>query len=327
MKLTRRGFLSVAAGAGALLSAVLLMGGSASSQASRTIKMVVPVPPGGGVDFVVRLLAEQISRTQGVAMVVESRPGAGGRIATEAVSRLAPDGTNLLATFPSLVIDPHVRQVNYDPLTSFEPICKLVEAPNVIVVNSASPYRTLAELMNAARSKPGDVTMASIGPASNQHIAIATQKRMSKIDLTYVPYPGSAPAVNAVLGEHVTSLFAAYANVGEQIAAGRMRALAAATAKRIEALPDVPTVAESGYSDFELDNWFGVVAPARTPKESVAQIAGWFVAAMQVPEVRTKLTNQGLHPSGICGANFAALLRKQDEEFGRAIREADIKAE
>jgi tripartite-type tricarboxylate transporter receptor subunit TctC len=327
MKLTRRGFLSVAAGAGALLSAVLLMGGSALSQASRTIKMVVPVPPGGGVDFVVRLLAEQISRTQGVAMVVESRPGAGGRIATEAVSRLAPDGTNLLATFPSLVIDPHVRQVNYDPLTSFEPICKLVEAPNVIVVNSASPYRTLAELMNAARSKPGDVTMASIGPASNQHIAIATQKRMSKIDLTYVPYPGSAPAVNAVLGEHVTSLFAAYANVGEQIAAGRMRALAAATAKRIEALPDVPTVAESGYSDFELDNWFGVVAPARTPKESVAQIAGWFVAAMQVPEVRTKLTNQGLHPSGICGADFAALLRKQDEEFGRAIREADIKAE
>jgi tripartite-type tricarboxylate transporter receptor subunit TctC len=303
------------------------MGGSALSQASRTIKMVVPVPPGGGVDFVVRLLAEQISRTQGVAMVVESRPGAGGRIATEAVSRLAPDGTNLLATFPSLVIDPHVRQVNYDPLTSFEPICKLVEAPNVIVVNSASPFRTLAELMNAARSKPGDVTMASIGPASNQHIAIATQKRASKIDLTYVPYPGSAPAVNAVLGEHVTSLFAAYANVGEQIAAGRMRALAAATAKRIETLPDVPTVAESGYKDFELDNWFGVVAPARTPKETVTQIASWFNAAMQVPDVKAKLANQGLYPSGICGSDFAALLRKQDEEFGRAIREADIKAE
>jgi tripartite-type tricarboxylate transporter receptor subunit TctC len=197
----------------------------------------------------------------------------------------------------------------------------------VIVVNSASPYRTLAELMNAARSKPGDLTMASIGPASNQHIAIATQKRTSKIDLTYVPYPGSAPAVNAVLGEHVTSLFAAYANVGEQIAAGRMRALAAATAKRIETLPDEPTVAESGYSDFELDNWFGVVAPARTPKETVTQIAGWFKAAMQVPDVKAKLANQGLYPSGICGSDFAALLRKQNEEFGRAIREADIKAE
>ena len=327
MKLPRRRFLLLATGAAALLSTVLLMGGSTWSQASKTIKVVVPVPPGGGLDFLVRLLAEQIGRTQGLTIIVESRPGAGGRIATEAVSRVAPDGTNLLTTFASLVIDPHVRKVNYDPLTSFEPICKLVDAPNVIVVNSGSPFRTLAELMNAARSKPGDLTMASIGPASNQHIAIATQKRTSNIDLIYVPYPGSAPAVNALLGEHVTSLFSAYAIVAEQIATGKMRALAAATEKRIEALPDVPTVAESGYKDFELDNWFGVVAPARTPKETVTQLAGWFTAAMQVSEIKAKLAVQGLYPVGMCGANFAALLRKQNDEFGRAIREANIKAE
>lgn len=327
LKHPRRRFLNVAAGAAALLSTALLTGGSAWSQAPKTIKIVVPVPPGGSLDFLVRLLAEQIGRTQGLTIVVESRPGAGGRIATEAVSRLLPDGTNLLATFPSFVIDPHLRKVNYDPLTSFEPICKLVDAPNVIVVNSASAYRTLAELMNGARSKPGDLTMASIGPASNQHISIATQKRTSKIDLTYVPYPGSAPAANALLGEHVTSLFASYATVTEQIAAGKMHALAAATAKRIEALPDVPTVAESGFKDFELDNWFGVVAPARTPKEIVAQIAGWFVAALQVPEIKAKLAIQGLYPVGMCGADFAALLRKQNEEFGRAIHEANIKAE
>jgi tripartite-type tricarboxylate transporter receptor subunit TctC len=327
VKLARYRFLYAAAGAAALLSTVLLIGGYAPARASSAIKVVVPVPPGGAVDFLTRLLAEQIGRTQRVTVVVESRPGAGGRIATETVSRLPPDGTNLLATFPSLVIDPHVRKVNYDPLTSFEPICKLVDAPNVIVVNSASPYRTLAELMNAARARPDDLTMASIGPASNQHIAIATQKKISNIDLTYVPYPGSAPAVNALLGEHVTSLFAAYAGVGEQIATGRLRALAAATANRIEALPDVPTAAEAGFKDFVLDNWFGVVAPARTPKEIVTQIAGWFVAALQQPDIKAKLAVQGLYPVGTCGADFAAMLRKQNEDYGRAIREMNIRAE
>src|SRR5262249_2787748 len=175
LKFPRRRFLHLAAGAAALFSTLLLTGGSAWSHVSNTIKIVVPVPPGGGLDFLVRLLADQISRTQGLTMIVESRPGAGGRIATEAGSRLAPDGTNLLTTFPSLVLDPHLAKVKFDPLTSFEPICKLVDAPNVIVVNGAASYSTLAELMNAARSQPGALTMASIGPASNQHIAIATQ--------------------------------------------------------------------------------------------------------------------------------------------------------
>jgi tripartite-type tricarboxylate transporter receptor subunit TctC len=223
-------------------------------------------------------------------------------------------------TSPSFVIDPHVRKVNYHPLTSFEPICKLVEAPSVIVVSSASPYRTLAELVNAARSKPGDLTMASPGPSSNQHIAIEKLKLSSNINLSHVPYPGSAPAVNALLGEHVTSLFAAYANVAEQITAGKLRALAAATQTRIESLSDVPTVAESGYKDFELDNWFGVVAPAKTPKEAVSQLAGWFTAALQVPEVKAKLVAQGLFPVGTCGADFGVLLRKQYDDFSRIIR-------
>jgi tripartite-type tricarboxylate transporter receptor subunit TctC len=322
----RRQFLHLVAGAAALTVA-FSCGQEAWSQTSKTMKIIVPVPAGGAVDFLARLLGEQIGRSQGLTVVIESRPGAGGRIATEAVARLAPDGATLLMTYPSLIIDPHVRKVNYDPLTSFEPICKLVDAPNVIVVNGVSPYRTLAELMDAARSKPGDLTMASIGPASNQHIAIATQKRTSKIDLTYVPYPGSAPAANALLGGHVSSLFSAYAGVTEQIATGKMRALAAATEKRIEALPDVPTVAESGYKHFELDNWFGVVAPARTPKETVTQLAGWFTAAMQVSEIKAKLVVQALYPVGTCGSNFTDLLRNQNEEFGRAIRETNIKAE
>src|SRR5262249_5996833 len=163
----RQQFLRLAAGAFSVLFILFVFAQDASSQTSRTIKLIVPVPPGGAVDFLARLLAEQISRSHGPIIVIESRPGAGGRIATEAVARLAPDGTTLLMTYPSLVIDPHVRKVSYQPLTSFEPICNLVEAPNVIVVNSASSYRSLGELMSAARARPGEITMASIGPASN----------------------------------------------------------------------------------------------------------------------------------------------------------------
>ena len=322
----RKQFLRLAASAVAF-SMFFACGQDASSQTGRTIKLIVPVPPGGAVDFLARLLAEQISRSQGPTIVIESRPGAGGRIATEAVARLAPDGATLLMTYPSLVIDPHVRKVSYQPLTSFEPICNLVEAPNVIVVNSASPYRSLGQLMNAARSRPGEVTMASIGPASNQHIAIEAVKRASNVGLTYVPYPGSAPTVNALLGEHVTSLLAAYSNVAEQINAGKLRAFAVAGPKRVEALPDIPTVEEAGYKDFELDNWFGVIAPANTPKEIAAQFAGWFTSAMRVPEIRAKLVAQGLYPVGACGIDFAALLRRQYDEFGRIIREVNIKAE
>jgi len=322
----RKQFVRLAAGALAF-SIFFVCPQDASSQTSKTIKLIVPVPPGGAVDFLARLLSEQIGRSQGVTIVIESRPGAGGRIATEAVARLAPDSATLLMTYPSLVIDPHVRKVSYQPLTSFEPICSLVEAPNVIMVNSAAPYRSLGQLMDAARSRPGDVTMASIGPASNQHIVIEAVRRGSNVGLTYVPYPGSAPTVNALLGEHVTSLLAAYSNVSEQINAGKLRPLAVAAPRRIDALPDIPTVAEAGYKDFELENWFGVIAPAKTPKEIAAQMAGWFTAAMQVPDIRAKLIAQGLYPVGACGSDFAALLRKQYDDFGRIIREVNIKAE
>jgi tripartite-type tricarboxylate transporter receptor subunit TctC len=329
--MSRRRFLQRAMGAAAIAvisaTAIALFAHRAFAQTTRTIKIVVPVPPGGGMDFLTRLLAEQIARTQGLTIIVESRPGAGGRIATETVSRAAPDGTTLLMVSPSFVIDPHVRKVNYDPLASFEPICNLVEAPNVIVANSASPYRTLAELMDAARSKPGDLTMASIGPASNQHIAIETVKRTSHVNLTFLPYPGSAPTVNALLGEHVTSLLAAYANVAEQIAAGKLRALAAASRTRMEALPDVPTVSEAGYKDFKVENWFGVVAPAKSPRETISQFANWFTAAVRATEVKARLANQGLYPVGICDIDFGTLLRREYEEYGRLVREANIKAE
>jgi tripartite-type tricarboxylate transporter receptor subunit TctC len=306
---------------------VALSGHDARSESARTIKLVVPVPAGASTDFVARLMAEQISRAQGVTMVIENRPGASGMIGTEAVSRAAPDGTTLLMTANTYLIDAQVRKASYHPVTSFEPICFLVESPAILVVNSASPYRTLDDLLNAARARPGELTMASVGPGTSFQIGFATFTRMAHVNMTYVPYAGSAPAVNAVLGEHVTSVFVGYAVVAEHLKAGKLRALATATRKRIVPLPDLPTFDESGFKDLEVDNWFGVVASANTPKETLSQLAGWFTAALALPEVKARLADQGLYPVGTCGADFGALIRKRYDEYGQAIRESNIKGE
>jgi tripartite-type tricarboxylate transporter receptor subunit TctC len=198
----------------------------------------------------------------------------------------------------------------------------VVNSPTVIVVNSASPYRTLADLVDAARAKPGDLTLAGSG---SFYIAFEMLKRAANLNMTFVPYPGGAPAVTALLGEHVTSVFTDYATLAAQLKAGKLRALATGSRTRAEALPDVPTVAESGYKDYDLENWYGLFAPAKTPKETVSQLVGWFTAALQVPEVKAKLVVQGLYPVGICGADFGAFVRKQYEDYGRAIREANLK--
>jgi tripartite-type tricarboxylate transporter receptor subunit TctC len=152
-------------------------------------------------------------------------------------------------------------------------------------------------------------------------------KHTTNVNMTFIPYPGIAPAVNALLGERVTSYFGNYRDVAEQINAGKLRGLAIATRTRIEPLPDVPTAAESGYKDLEVDNWFGLFAPASTPKEAASQIAGWFSAALHAPEVKAKLVVQGFYPVGICGVDFGAFIRKQYDAYGRAIREANIKME
>jgi tripartite-type tricarboxylate transporter receptor subunit TctC len=264
---------------------------------------------------------------QGPTVIIENRPGASGDIGTETASRAAPDGKTLVIFGNPQVISPHLRKPGYDPLTSFEPICHLTTTPAVIAVNSGSAYRTLADLLEAARAKPGTLTLASIGPASATHIAFEALKRAAKVDMTFVPYSGTSLAVSALLGDHVTSFFGNYTDVGEQLKAGKLRALATASSARIQALPDVPTIAESGYQDFALDVWFGLFAPAKTPKQTVSDLAGWFTAALQAPETRAKLAGQGLFPVGTCGADFAAFLRRQYDEYGRGIRESNMKAE
>jgi tripartite-type tricarboxylate transporter receptor subunit TctC len=300
---------------------------SARAQLGPTVKLIVPFPPGGTADILARLLSEQIGKTQKITMVVENRPGAGATIAYEAVARAAPDGNTMTIVGNSLVINPNMRKVTYDPITSFEPICHLVDSPQVIAVNSASPYRTLNEFVAAARAKPGEISLAGTGPGATQHIGIERFKQAANAPFLYVPFSGGAPAVNALLGGHVTGVLQNYSEVSEQIASGKLRALATTSLARIDPLPEIPTVAESGYTGFEVAVWFGAVAPAKTPNDAVSQLASWFGTALQDPEVKPKLVRIGLYPAGKCGADFAKHIREQFDEYAHVIRDAKIKPE
>ena len=178
-----------------------------------------------------------------------------------------------------------------------------------------------------ARAKPGELSIASVGPNTTQHIGIERLKRLAGADLTYVPYPGGATTINALLGEHITAAVLNWSEIGEHIVAGKARALATMAPQRIEPLPDLPTVAESGYRDFETDVRFGVVAPAKTPKDTVAQLIDWFRAALAAPQVKAKLVAQALYPHPKCGADFDAHLRRQKELYTELIRDLDFKTE
>lgn len=310
-----------------LVVAVSTLFFAVASLSAEPIKVIVPIPPGGSLDIVAREMADQIGRTGGPTMIVENRPGASTIVGTEAVSRAAPDGRTLLAAGTGFIINPLLHKTNYHPLTSFEPICRLVSSPTVIVVSSKSPYVTLADLFRDARAKLGQLTLASIGPGSTTHLAFEQLKREAKVDMTFVPYAGAAPAFDAVLGQHVTAYFGEASFVGAQMKAGTVRVLAVAAPHRLELLPDVPTLGELGFADVTAELWFGVFVPAKTPKETIGQLTALYTSALRVPAVKTKLMDLGLQPAEICGDDFGVFLRKQFEEYGRIIAEAGIKVD
>src|SRR5215472_17862908 len=310
----------------ALVAAAAISDG-AWSQTPKTIKIVVPNPPGGVSDLLARLVADEIGRRQGQAFLIETRPGAAGDIGSEAVSRAAPDGETLLINANPLVINANLRKLNFDPLADLVPICQLVRAPTALAVNAASPYRTLNELLDAARLRPGTLTLASIGPGSATHVAFEALRHAAKVEMTFVPYAGTAPAVNALLGEHVTSYLGNYSDVREQAAAGRLRLLATGETTRTELLPDVPTFAEAGFPGVHTELWFGIFAPGKTPDETQSRLAAMFSTAIRSADLKSKLIFQGLYPTGMCGAEFRHFVRSQYEDYRRVIREINFPTE
>jgi tripartite-type tricarboxylate transporter receptor subunit TctC len=303
--------------------AFLAAGGALSET---RVKVIVPYPPGGGADVLARVVADQVGNLHGPTMVVEDRPGAGTIIGTVDVVRATPDGTMLLFANNSSLLVPHLRKLDYDPLTSLAPICSVASTPTVIVVNSASSYRKLADLLDAARAKPGALTYGA-APGAVSHVSVEMLLHASGNTMTMVPFQGTPPQVNAVLGGHVDLAFVDYPAAAELLKAGKLRALAVASLKRIEWLPDVPTVSESGFPDFEMELWYGLFAPAKTPPQMVTELEGWLTKFEQVSDLKSRLAGLGMRPDNICGADFAAFLRKQYDGYGSIIRDANIKGE
>jgi tripartite-type tricarboxylate transporter receptor subunit TctC len=300
---------------------------NAHAQSSRQVRIIVPFPAGGGADLLTRVLAEKWTQANGVSTLVENRPGAASVIGTEATSRAAPDGNTLAIVANSFIIHPNFKKLTYEPLTSFEPVCLLATSPQVIVVNNASPHRTLTALFDEARAKPGALSHASVGPATAQHIAFEQLKLLAKINMVFVPFNGNAPALNSLLGGHVGAVMSNYAEGVEHVNGGKLRALAVGGKTRIESWPNVPTVAEQGFPDYTVEVWYGLIAPAKTPKDKLAELSKWCAEAMRAPDLKPKWDLQGLTAVGSTAEEFGAHLKKQSDDYARVIREANIKGE
>ena len=311
---------------GAVSLACLLVAAAAHEAGSQNgiIRIIVPYTPGSGPDILARLMSEEIGNQHGPSPVVENRPGAGTVVGTEVVQRADPDGSMLLLVASSFVINPALKRGNYDAAKDFAPVCYLASTPMVLVVQGSSPYKTLADLIAAARAQPGKLSFASGGPGSSLHVAIEVLRRAANIDITYVPFGGTAPAITTLMGGHVDAVWADYPTVVAQLQAGTLRGLVTTSHARVDTLPEVPTFAETGVSKYEADIFYGIVAPAKTPADILAQFIAMFSAALKAPEMKPKLAKQGLFPVGMCGTEFGAYMQKLGNDYARIISEAHI---
>jgi tripartite-type tricarboxylate transporter receptor subunit TctC len=288
------------------------------------VKLIIPYPPGGGADVLARVLVNQIGTMGGPTIVIENRPGAGTMIGTEDAVRAAPDGNTLLLTNNALLLVPHLRKLDFDPLSGLEPICNVGSTPSFAIVNSASPYRTLDDLIKAGRARPGALTFGA-GVGALSQITYEMLMHRANFRMTMVPYTGTAPEADAVFAGQIDTAFVDYPPAAGLVQSGKVRALATSSIDRVAWLPDVPTVDESGYKGFEIDLWYGVFAPAHTPQQTISQYAQWFAKAAQAPAAKSQLAAPGIETAGICGAPFAAYLHKAFDDYGQVIRDANIK--
>jgi tripartite-type tricarboxylate transporter receptor subunit TctC len=300
------------------------LGFAAWSQGNRTIRLILPFPPGGPADIMARLVAQQIGSAGGPTMVVESHPGAASEIGTEYVFHSAPDGDTLGIISNSFVVLPYFRKLKYDPLKDFTPICELATFPPLLVVNSQSPYHSLADLIDDAHAHPGMPTLGTIEVGSATELVFEMLKRETKVDITFVPFTGYTPAIQAVIGNQITAALADYSSLQGELQSGRLRALATPAPNRVSALPDVPTVAEAGYNGVAAEFYIGVAAPARTPATRISKLIRWFTTALQAPQIKAKFATLGFFSGGQCGADFAAILHKDYEKYGKIVREAHL---
>jgi len=296
-----------------LLAVALAVGSpSASAQTypSRPVHLILTVAPGGGLDATARLIAERLGQKLGQPVIVENRSGAGGNIAAEHVAHSAPDGYTLLVTSNGHTLNPLIyKSPGYDPLKDFVPIVELTEGPVVLVTQPNGRFKTLKDVVDAARASPGSLSYAHGGLGLPPHIAMEMFKQAAKIDIPDIPYKGAGPALQDTLGGHVPLAMLSLAGAAPHIAAGRLHALASSGAARWPSLPDVPTIAELGYPDVVYLNWQGVLAPAGTPPDIVARLHKEIAAVLDEGPIQERLTAMGAPPVVKGPADFAAMLR------------------
>ncbi len=334
----RRRSTLIACGIAMLAGGVLLPAGSAlfaggalaENYPSHSVKIVVPFPAGGSNDIVARIIAQKLSeRNNGQTFYVENRGGAGGNIGAEAVASSEPDGYTLLLTAPPpLTINTALyRDLRYDPSIAFAPVGLIASVPIVLAVHPSTGIKNVSELIARAKAKPGTLFFGSSGNGSTNHLAGELLKSMTGIDIVHVPYKGAAPAMNDLVAGHIPMMFDNIPAVLPQVRAKNINAIAVAGSKRASALPDVPTVAESGVPGFEASAWFGLVTPAKTPAPVLAKLEGDIDAILKLPDVQKRFDELGAEPGTVSGATFGKFLADETAKWTKIIRESGAKVD
>jgi tripartite-type tricarboxylate transporter receptor subunit TctC len=320
----------VIGGALAVLAAAALPrpASAADGYPNHTVRLVVPYPPGGGNDALGRLVAQRLASVLGQAVVVENKPGADGNLGTAQVARAKPDGYTLVLGFvANMAMTPNMGAVGFDPLKDFAPIGLVAQAHQVLVVNPELPARTVAELVALARAEPDRLNYASGGNGSPLHLAAELFKLTTKASMQHIPYKGSSPAATAVIGGEAQVMFGGVVSTLPFVRSGRLRALAVTSPRRLEAVPDIPTLDELGYKGVEAASWYGLFAPAGTPKPIVQQLNDAITRLTADPDYRAQLARQGQEPFSSTPEELANYNRIELEKWGKVIKAANIRAE
>lgn len=315
-------------GLGALF-ALFAFGAFGQPYPNRTIRLVVPFPAGGTTDILARAASQKLTESLGQPVVVDNRPGAGGNIGADMVAKSAPDGyTLLMGTVGTHAINASLySKMPYDHVKDFTPIVLVAGVPNVLVVNPSVPVNSVGDLIKLAQAKPGAINFASSGSGTSIHLSGELFKTMAHVDMTHVPYKGSAPALTDLIGGQVQVMFDNLPSSLAQIKAGKLRAVAVTSLKRAPALPDVPTISESGLPGFEASSWFGVLGPAGTPPSVVTRINSEINNWLQSPEARAQLLAQGAEAAGGTPESFASHIRAETEKWAKVVKASGAKVD
>jgi tripartite-type tricarboxylate transporter receptor subunit TctC len=294
----------------------------------KTIRIVVPFAPGGGTDVIARTLAQEMAKALGATIIIENKPGAGTIIGTQTVAASEPDGTTLLmGTFANAVNPALYAKLPYDPHNDLAPVGLIARSFNIVVVNSASPVKSLSDLIGTANANPDKLTYGTYGTGTSAHLAGELFKSMAKVNLSMVPYKGAAPAITDLLGGRIEVMFTTVASAAPLIAGGQLRALAVTSAQRSPAFPDVPTVAEAGVPGYSAESWYGLYAPAKTPADIIERLNKSAAAAVRSDAFKRIGVNEGLAMVAAEPAELDRYVRGEEERWRKVIRDANIKVE